>query len=173
MSKKRFTEGLESLLTGPEEVSFRVGDRLAAGESSVPTKTGKGGGATEATAASEEPGKKSTGKKFASDLQSFLTEAFEESFDRQMQQTDATAAEVKKRSQKPMDGLDALIRTTIDPRVHFDAQQKMRRLTVVFDEQKLEKLKTIARMEKTYLRDIIDNIVAEYIQTYELRQGSV
>ena len=82
-----------------------------------------------------------------------------------MQQVPAEA-EIKKRSSKPMEGLDALIRSTVEPKVQFD-QNATRRLTLQFDERKLEKLKTIARMEKTLLRDIIDGIVEEYIARWE------
>jgi hypothetical protein len=114
---------------------------------------------------SPETSKKAQGKRFTDDLQAFLMEAFEESFERQMQQVPAEA-EIKKRSSKTMEGLDALIRSTVEPKVQFD-QHATRRLTLQFDERKLEKLKTIARMEKTLLRDIIDGIVEEYIARWE------
>ncbi len=156
MSKKRFTAGLESLLSSPEEDALR-GNALLSAEST----TAKSINPTP----KPEPSKKAHGKRFTDDLQAFLMEAFEESFDRQMQQVPAEA-EIKKRSAKPMEGLDALIRSTIEPKVQFD-QHATRRLTLQFDERKLEKLKTIAKMEKTLLRDIIDGIVEEYIARWE------
>ena len=70
---------------------------------------------------------------FTDDLQAFLMEAFEESFERQMQQVPAEA-EIKKRSSKTMEGLDALIRSTVEPKVQFD-QHATRRLTLQFDER--------------------------------------
>jgi hypothetical protein len=45
-------------------------------------------------------------------------------------------------------------------------------LTLQFDERKLEKLKDIARMEKTLLRDIIDSIVEDYISRWEKQKKS-
>ena len=45
-----------------------------------------------------------------------------------------------------------------------------KRITLTFDPDKLEKLKTIARRERTYLRDIIDEIVAEYLDEYESKK---
>ena len=160
MSKKRFTAGLESLLSSPEEDALQ-GSALLSAESTT---------AKSSSTPKPEPSKKAQGKRFTDDLQAFLMEAFEESFERQMQQVPAEA-EIKKRSAKPMEGLDALIRSTIEPKVQFD-QHATRRLTLQFDERKLEKLKTIAKMEKTLLRDIIDGIVEEYIARWEKQKKS-
>ena len=160
MSKKRFTAGLESLLSSPEDAALQ-GHALLSAESTT---------AKSSSIPKPEPNKKAQGKRFTDDLQAFLMEAFEESFERQMQQVPAEA-EIKKRSAKPMEGLDALIRSTIEPKVQFD-QHATRRLTLQFDERKLEKLKTIAKMEKTLLRDIIDGIVEEYIARWEKQKKS-
>lgn len=159
MSKKRFTAGLESLLSSPEDAALQGHAMLSA--ESITAKS--------STAPKPETNKKAQGKRFTDDLQAFLMEAFEESFERQMQQVPAEA-EIKKRSSKPMEGLDALIRSTVEPKVQFD-QHATRRLTLQFDERKLEKLKTIARMEKTLLRDIIDGIVEEYIARWEKQKN--
>jgi len=37
----------------------------------------------------------------------------------------------------------------------------------------LNKLKSIARMERSYLKDIIDEIVESFINEYEVKKGSV
>lgn len=158
MSKKRFTDGLESLLSSPEEAGLQSHSLLSA-------ESNKAKSSASSSAASPEGSKKAQGKRFTDDLQAFLLEAFEESFERQTQQIPAES-EIKKRSNKPMEGLDALIRSTVEPKMQFD-QHNLRRLTVQFDERKLEKLKTIARLEKTLLRDIIDGIVEEYIARWE------
>ena len=163
---------METLFNGAEDNILQLGNQLLSGENTK-SKTPKS--ASFSSAVIEEGStKKSTGKRFSDDLQSFLMEAFEESFERQIQQPlESSTVELKKRSQKPMSGLDALIRTTVDPKIQIDSAQQLRRLTVAFDEQKLEKLKTIARIEKTYLRDIIDEIVADYIQEYEQKRGKI
>jgi hypothetical protein len=167
MSKKRFTDGLESLLSMPAEDAAQQRNALQSSESS----SGQGNSPTVDIPPAES--KKVQGKRFADDLQAFLMEAFEESFDRQMQHDRSQAAEpeIKKRSSKPMDGLDALIRSTVEPKMQLGHQAK-RRLTLQFDERKLEKLKDIARMEKTLLRDIIDNIVEDYISRWEKQKKS-
>ena len=167
MSKKRFTDGLESLLSMPAEDAALQRNALLSSESS----SGQGISPTVDIPPAES--KKVQGKRFTDDLQAFLMEAFEESFDRQMQHDRSQAAEpeIKKRSSKPMDGLDALIRSTVEPKMQLD-HLATRRLTLQFDERKLEKLKDIARMEKTLLRDIIDNIVGDYISRWEKQKKS-
>jgi hypothetical protein len=167
MSKKRFTDGLESLLSMPAEDAALQRNALLSSESS----SGQGSSPTVDIPPAES--KKVQGKRFTDDLQAFLMEAFEESFDRQMQHDRSQAAEpdIKKRSSKPMDGLDALIRSTVEPKMQLD-NQATRRLILQFDERKLEKLKDIARMEKTLLRDIIDNIVEDYISRWEKQKKS-
>jgi hypothetical protein len=54
-----------------------------------------------------------------------------------------------------------------------DRSLNTKRLTVTFDKKKLEKLKKIARLEKSYLKDILGEIVAEYIKKYELSKGQL
>lgn len=166
MSKKKFKDGLESLFAEIEQNAMSEQNALleASGSERRPASSRESNPAAE---------KRSTGKKFADDMESFLQSAFEESFDRQMRQeqlSPAEEAQIRKRSHRPVSGLDALIRSTVQPQeVHLEEHPK-RRLTIVFDDQKLQKLREIARLEKTYLKNIIDEIVAEYIQTYEKKK---
>ncbi len=144
MSKKRFTGGLDRLLQSEDQASSPR-DRA--------TRSKK----------SEE---KTSSKSFTADLQSFLEEAFEESFETQMEER------TQARQQSPLpqttpSGLDALIRSTIEPDSMEVARGKVRRLVLTFDDQKLEKLQEIARHKETYLRDIIDQIVGSFIDDYE------
>jgi hypothetical protein len=37
----------------------------------------------------------------------------------------------------------------------------------------LNKLKSIARLERSYLKDIIDEIVEEFIKKYEVQKGLI
>lgn len=118
----------------------------------------------------------SHGKNFASDLESFLKEAFEESFELQSQggtQAAMMDAQIKKRSHRPASGLDLLIRSTLEPIAMTDEDARTRRVTLLFDQKKLEKLKTIARLERTYLKDIVDEIVQGFIRTYEKEKGNL
>ena len=120
------------------------------------------------------PLRRSHGKKFSEDLQTFLQEAFDDSFEKYSDpnfvQDDSSN---KKRSLKPMAGLDAILRSTVDPKSMRLGPGNTRRLTLVFDESKLNKLKSIARLERSYLKDIIDEIVEEFIKKYEVQKGLI
>ncbi|MCB0584398.1 MAG: hypothetical protein KDD06_03600 [Phaeodactylibacter sp.] len=165
MSKKRFTEGLESLFGDSAEETLQESSPLLSrtGKQEVLRKRG------------EDSGKRSSAKDFSSDLQAFLEDAFEESVEAQLEQrkTKRTpisgSARVKKRHSKPLSGLDALIRSTVDPGSIRLEQKAAKRVTLTFDPEKLERLKAIARRKRSYLRDIIDEIVAEYLDEYEAR----
>ena len=50
--------------------------------------------------------------------------------------------------------------------MHIDPKAT-RRLVVTFKEEQLHKLKAIARKEKTYLKEIINEIVEDFIKEYE------
>ena len=69
-------------------------------------------------------------------------------------------------------GLDALIRQTIDIQaLEKEEQSGIKRLTVAVDRSKLEKLKTIARMENAYLKDLLVGLIDEYIEEYKQQKG--
>ncbi|MCB0561497.1 MAG: hypothetical protein H6573_24435 [Lewinellaceae bacterium] len=164
MSKKRFTEGLESLFGEAAEETLQETSPLLSRTAKREEQKG------------EEGGKRSSAKDFSSDLQAFLDSAFEESVEEQLEQRKkkrtpiSGSAQVKKRHRKPLSGLDALIRSTVEPSSMRLETKGTKRITLTFDPDKLEKLKTIARRERTYLRDIIDEIVAEYLDEYESKK---
>jgi hypothetical protein len=167
MSKKKLTEGLESLFA---ELGQEVLESSSQAQGVVVRD--KKEPSSPARDYQPEPERRSTGKKFADDLESLLQMAFEDSFDRQKNKglSELEEATLKKRSHRPMSGLDSLIRTTVDPSQMRYEEFPTRRLTIVFDEKKLSKLKEIARTEKTVLRDIIDEIVAGFILEYERKK---
>jgi hypothetical protein len=130
--------------------------------------------AGEQDAHEQKPKRSNSGKNFADDLQSFLQEAFDDSMERQLeerQKRDEAAPanpSVKKRQRRPMAGLDALIRSTVDPQPESETDRKRpKRITLSFDPVKLEKLKTIARSQRALLRDVIDEIVEDYLNRME------
>jgi len=167
MSKKRFTEGLESIFGEAAEDTLQESSPLL-------SRTAKREGNKKQD---EEGGRRSSAKDFSSDLQAFLESAFEDSVEEQLELRKqkripiSGSVQVKKRHRKPLSGLDALIRSTVEPDSIHLGQKSSKRITLTFDPEKLEKLKAIARKERTYLRDIIDGIVAEYIDEYEGKKG--
>jgi len=162
LSKKKFTAGLESLFTEGEAVA----DELQQEDSSLlfpsEEKVEKESRNTATT--------KRSSKNFTDDMQDFLTDTFEESFERQMAKRKEKPSPnkiIKKRSRRPISGLDLLIRSTVEASGMDIDEKKSRRITLVFDTDKLDKLRSIARDKQTYLKDIIDEIVSEFIDDYE------
>ncbi|HMQ62048.1 MAG TPA: hypothetical protein PKE06_15345 [Flavilitoribacter sp.] len=152
MAKKRFTDNLMDLFSDVEqEQSVSPGVSVS--------------GADE----SQNNARKNAQKDFTASLQSFLAEAFEESLENQL----ADPAPKTPRPKRPRSSLDMLIRSTLEPASVDVKDPNTRRVTFAFDPSKLEKLRTIARLEKAMLKDIIDDIVAEFIQDYEARKGKL
>jgi hypothetical protein len=161
VSKKRFTEGMENLF-GPTDKQ-------------EPDKGWFGAQEAGDQSAHEQKNKRSkSGKNFTNDLQSFLQEAFDNSMERQLeerQRRDEAAPatpSVKKKQRRPMAGLDALIRSTVDPQPEPEEDRsRPKRITLSFDPVKLEKLKSIARNQRALLGDVIDEIVEDYLNRME------
>lgn len=174
MSRKKFTDGWEGLFdTASDHASGEPLLLFDLSEPSEKTPPKRRAPSKVTEAAQEHP--KHSGKSFASDLESFLQEAFEESFTEQTQQRTDTEPEpnAKTRRRPAARGLDALIRSTLDE-AQTGAENSnagVRRLVLFLDEHKISRLKSIARSEKTVLRSIVDQIVADYIADYERRHG--
>lgn len=150
MAKKRFKAGMESLFE----------------ENSDPKELKQDTAASPEKKAEENATEKNSGKGFRNDLKAFLQEAFEESLEQHLEQKEKGNLS-KKKTAKPKGGLDALLRSTIEPSKMRLQNKPVRRLTISFDEEKLAKLRQIARKERTYLKDIIDEIVGEFLESYE------
>ena len=120
--------------------------------------------------------KRSSSKNFTSDLESLFTDTPSNDVPEQMIRTSISkrTTGIKKRTEKPVVGLDALIRKTIE-----DNKQGMpsvasirKRITITMDKNKLEQLKEIAKEKKTYLRNIIDELVSEFLKDNTLQDGT-
>ncbi|MBL7810517.1 MAG: hypothetical protein JNN28_22020 [Saprospiraceae bacterium] len=161
MSKKRFSEGLDDLFSSHHGGHGNVfGDAVVLTSPAVPSE------------------RKSAHKSFATDLDALLQEALDESLERyESNQPDSVSASAKTKSSSdlraPMrNGLDNLIRQTIDVKeITTDEESGKKRLTVAVDRPKLEKLKTIARLENSYLKDLLVHLIDEYIQDYTKEKG--
>ena len=175
MSKKKFTDTLEDLFGESSKDTLSKDSPLLAKTEVKKTK----GAARKSSAKSS--GK--TGKNFIADLdflfEDALVDAKEEVITqtpaRQTNKTQKTTGKTqpKRRTKKPASGLDALIRRTIDTTELEVNYQAKKRITFVFDREKLDKLKKIARKEKSYLKDLVDGLISEYIDDYESSKGRV
>ncbi len=129
----------------------------------------------------------SSRKNFTTDLDSLLQEALQETFDEQVeirkeQKKKGVTAKVKAfhkqtAKKRPLTGLDQLIRRTIESSEMNIAEEKpnsgKKRLVVTFEKEKVDKLKKIARMEKAYLKEILGDLVSNFIKEYESKKGSI
>ena len=169
MSKKKFTDGLESLF------STDTKDDVSGKGTEFLRKPSEEGG----TATVKAKRRSSSRKNFTTDLDTLLEQALQESFEEKMAQreNEKTAAEKTKyqnQARRPITGLDVLIRRTIESgEIQENRREGNKRLTVTFDKSKIAKLKKIARMEKAYLKDILGDLVEEYINRYEQEKGAV
>ena len=112
---------------------------------------------------------KRSSKNFTSDLDSLFDEVLNDAME-EPRSAAQTATNTKRRSLEPLSGLDALIRRTTDedPMEAIAEETALkRRVTLVFERSKIDKLKAIARKERTYLKDIVNELVSEFIQDYE------
>jgi hypothetical protein len=57
--------------------------------------------------------------------------------------------------------------------MQIESTSNKKRVSFVFDKEKLKKLKTIAKVKKSYLKDVIDEVVAEYLAKYESNSGEI
>ncbi len=99
-------------------------------------------------------------KNFTSDLDSLFSETVE------VEKKTSRARKGKKAGKQDvvLSGLDALIRRTTDEKDLRPLRSALKRVTFTMDKSKLEKLKQIARSENTYLKDIINEVISEYLQ---------
>jgi hypothetical protein len=155
MSKKKFIDGLESVFTVLEEETVEHYDANSA-EQPV-------------TSPIQEAVKpKRGGKSFTADIGSAMQDNFVTTEDAFLSTTDDTLSlsEVSKKTmRKPLTGLDALLRRTIESS-DLDNETK-RRVVLILESGKLEKLKYIAKEESIFLKDIIERSVNFFIEDYE------
>ncbi|MCO6486337.1 MAG: hypothetical protein J5I41_11245 [Saprospiraceae bacterium] len=167
MSRKSFTDGLESLFSSAREE--RALRRL-----SRPGRHPGPSGKEESTAVAEEEREVRTGRRgshqktFALDIEAFLEDVLQESIREELEKEASRPKKPDKELvQEPPTGVDALIRSTLESGEMEIQTGKTRRVTFFFDERKVERLKEIAKRENIYLREVISRIVAEYLSRME------
>lgn len=155
------------------------------GKASTASSTAREETATVVAEEKEVQGKKSTDSKvstvtpvksFQNNLHDFLQNTFEEAFQEQLEARKNPKPEgdipLSKKG-KPMGGLDSLIRSTVDPNsiriTHTRTAEggNVRRISLAFKERQIEKLRKIANLKRTMLKDIIYQVVEEFINDFE------
>ena len=168
MSKKKFTSGLDSLFGTLTEEAFQEDSPLLDKQKKEEKK--------QKAVAQKEKGKlkRSSSKNFTSDLETLfeqaLNETIEEKLEKHKRKTNRKT--ITRRRMRPLSGLDALIRKTSEMDVVEVNIPNKKRVTFIFDKQKLLRLKEIAKKEKAYLKDIIGEVMSKFIENYEQDQAS-
>ena len=163
MSKKKFTVGLESLFGTVTEEAFQEESPLLDKQEKEVKKVTSSGSS-----------KKRSSKDFTSDLDTLFEEALAETIEEKEEKANSKVQappKPRKRRLRRLSGLDALIRHTEDMDVVEVNVPTKKRVTFVFDKEKLAKLKQIAKSEKAYLKDIIGDVVSNFIEKYEKEQN--
>lgn len=160
MSKKKFKAGLESLFgdTGGEDQLPGIRPLLVKEKEKAKSKT--------ARLSSKRPKRRSS-KNFTSDLEGLFHSALDKEYKETVENNPTTKRDrrVKKRSERPVIGIDALIRrTSAENREEIGVSSPMKkRVTFTLEKKKIEQLKSIAKSKKAYLKDVVDDIISRYL----------
>lgn len=159
MSKKKFSAGLDDLFKNDDSGGHHAELYSVTSPPQPPTE------------------RRPAGKNFMAGLDALLQEALEESLDKlennqPSEATPPTKSKSRNSGSGMYGGLDALIRQTIDVQaLETDEQTGIKRLTVAVEKAKLEKFKTIARLENSYMKDLLVGLIDEYIAEYTKDKG--
>jgi hypothetical protein len=160
MSKKKFTSGIDDIFsnanTGEQGVSI-VEESTNAGPNQHVRRQGGH-------------------KTFVTNLDSLLAEITDDSYFSEPQADSMNRPGKSKGGSQggyraPVTGLDALIRQTLVGIEGEDEETTKRRISVIVDKIKLDRLKTIARMEGAFMKDIIAELIESYVQKYAKEKG--
>ncbi|MFK7980570.1 MAG: hypothetical protein AB8G86_11350 [Saprospiraceae bacterium] len=159
MSKKKFKAGLESLFsdTGADDQLPGIRPLLVEEE------------ARESLDTRRTRPKKRSSKNFTSDLEGLFHNALDKEYKEPVRKSSLASrrdTKIKKRSDRPVIGIDALIRrTSTENREEIKSSSPLKkRITFSLEKKKIEKLKDIAKSKKAYLKDIVDDIISQYLE---------
>lgn len=158
MSKKRFSEGLNDFMENATVVHHEEFVENKATSEDVKTSSGNSHG-------HKVGAKKSSGhKNFMTDLSSLFEEANKES-QAESNKNNSNKFNLKKNVNRPLSGLDLLIRQTVEENtIELEDVMTRKRVTFTLDNEKFETLKALAKNEKVFLRDIVSKIVDEFLK---------
>jgi hypothetical protein len=168
VSKKKFSSGLDSLFDVPDDIQ----DAVAEAAPSVFEEQNNN-----VRIGSVSTARKASSKNFTSDLDSLFSEAFTDAVEEKVEKLRRASGiedpfEDNRRAYKqPLSGLDALIRSTIDTSLAGFDHAAVKRLTIFFENYKVDKLKSIAKSERSFVKDLVNGVLTEYINNYEKQQA--
>ena len=160
MSKKKFKAGLESLFGDTDIDDQLPGIRPLLVEEKSKGNSGK---------PRRNQRKKRSSKNFTSDLEGLFHSALDKEYKAPTEKPATTSrrdTKVKKRNERPVIGIDALIRrTSAENKEAYKSNSPLKkRITFSLEKKKIEQLKDIAKSKKAYLKDIVDEIISQYLE---------
>ncbi len=166
MSKKKFTNGLESIFTNVDKEDSYLGEN-----STFMTEEFN---EEETADVKVAPVRRASAKNFTSNLNTMLDNSMTTSFDSFVEEANnaahSRASHFKKPLLKPtVTGLDALIRQTVGD-INDEHSNLKKRITLILDQITVEKLRSIAKTESAYVKDVIENVIDQYIKNYEMQR---
>jgi hypothetical protein len=167
VSKKKFSSGLDSLFDSQDDIQDAVVEATPSvfEEQNANVRIGSSSVVT----------RRASSKNFTSDLDSLFSEAFTDAVEEKVEKLrrasgiDDPFEDNRRAYKQPLSGLDALIRSTIDTSLAGYEHAAVKRLTIFFENYKIDKLKSIAKSERSFVKDLVNGVLTEYINEYEKR----
>ena len=164
MAKKRFRDDLDSLF-GPEPKPLSLFPDEKPPQDADPAETESV--TIEVPVRRREVSKGST-KGFSDSLDAFFSEAFDGGQPDPVPERPTKRQPRRRRTVSRARGLDMLIQnTTVKQDDPGPAGSHTRRVTLLFNKKHLDRLKTIAHEKDLMLKDIVSEIVEEYLRRKE------
>ncbi|MEM6771741.1 MAG: hypothetical protein AAF597_14255 [Bacteroidota bacterium] len=164
MAKKRFTDDLFGLFEEPLSQNTPAKQPTEAPPTAPAIETES----VEVEVPSPTPRarRKLSSKKFTADLDAFLSDSFSREGSSAHVPNPAPASAPKSRRRRKT-GLDLLIQSTVtdeDRSLRGEKAPDTKRVTLIFNKQHLAELKEQAKDRGVYLKDVVQEMVSEYLQ---------
>ena len=179
MSKKRFTSGLDSVFSAEAQYEPNIDESpwLVETSATAAAVADEPKARPESKAGAKRGAARRPGKSFTSDLDSLFAVASVERPRESAPAAEEVNARVRNRPRRRVSaftGLDGLIRDTTDgkaleqqARAEAENTAVRKRVTFTYDRDRFARLKSIARAEGAYLKDIISGLLNDYINSHE------
>lgn len=165
MAKKRFTDDLFGLFEEPTPVPAASSAEPDAG---AHAKQEEESVEVDVPTPSPTAKRKLSSKKFTADLDAFLSDSFErENVAPSTSPAPASAPKKAPRPRRRKTGLDLLIRSTVadeDRSTKGGNTSETKRVTLIFKKDHLATLKEQAKERGMYLKDVVQEMVAGYLE---------
>lgn len=164
MAKKRFTDDLFGLFEEPLKQDTPAQQSADADRADAPVATEKV--EVEVPSSTPRARRKLSSKKFTADLDAFLSDSFARENNPAPKPSSAPAPAPRSRRRRKT-GLDLLIQSTVTDEDRAPKGEKApdtKRVTLIFKKDHLVELKDQAKERGVYLKDVVQEMVSEYLE---------